>query len=822
MTPCRDLIRCAAPLAALIVIAAVCFAPLIAHPSFLMVDGNAPSVDHAKPGDPRGLGNDATYSFVPLHLWIARTITQFGHVPAWDSRGFGGRPLYSNPQSGVFYPPVWIAWVSGAPAALGWITVAHLIWGGIGIYVLVRSLNVGPLGATLAAATYQASPLLLAHTFEGHYPHVWAACWYPWAFWTYRRLRSGDLRRGLFLAPILAATLVVGHPQEALLLSLTLMVWTLADVVKSWRDGESRRGALRMTRWLTVLIMAAGIAAVHLVPEVTARAWLADNSDAPRGSEIPRRYHVEIFNAWQLLSPTALGDPSHYFGADNYWETVLSIGLVPLLLALLGAVKHPDRGLVRGWLFLALIAIWFACGRHLLLFALAYRVVPGIGWFRVPARALFLANVAGAVMAGLGVDVLRTRFTRPRDWQRFATIIVRVSVVLVVTLLAIRGFYQSDRPSRTAAAINNVLGGGGFWVSLCGIALMAWIGSGRSGPELRRWAVPMIVLLAVGELSGYGYRLVHVCPPERFLGQDNLGTALARLALEKSGSGPLRIKARDAFYGDLRAIASGIEKTNINDIFQIKHSALVYQLLYPVGAFQRRRLNDAMQDPVDLHKREIRQAVFDRLGVSYLVSDRFERDPGWPAALEGSLCSGPWMIQRNPSAMPRAYVVPKALPESADPHITIARFREVDPRDAVLMPVDPFAGTIQEQRQSFKAATWSRAEPDNPVIEVDTVAPGLLVISNTWMPGWTAEVDDRLTPVYRGDLCQQVVPLERGGHHKIALHYNEPGFRSGSIISMVAIVAWLIIYGASVWTSKEHWSSANIAKTSTARRAMGP
>ena len=31
-----------------------------------------------------------------------------------------------------------------------------------------------------------------------------------------------------------------------------------------------------------------------------------------------------------------------------------------------------------------------------------------MSWFRVPARALFLANLAGAVLAGLGVDSLRT------------------------------------------------------------------------------------------------------------------------------------------------------------------------------------------------------------------------------------------------------------------------------------------------------------------------------------------------------------------------------------------------------------------------------
>ena len=39
---------------------------------------------------------------------------------------------------------------------------------------------------------------------------------------------------------------------------------------------------------------------------------------------------------------------------------------------------------------------------------------------------------------------------------------------------------------------------------------------------------------------------------------------------------------------------------------------------------------------VDDYRRQIRQAVFDRMSVGYLVSDRFEADPGWPLAAQGA------------------------------------------------------------------------------------------------------------------------------------------------------------------------------------------
>ena len=123
-----------------------------------------------------------------------RVISLYGHLPFWDARGFGGHPLVGNPQSGMFYPPVWVVWWSGADSALGWLTIGHLLWGSFGVYALMRSAGQGRLAATVAASVYQASPLLLAQVFEGHYPHVWAVCWYPWAFWCYAQARTAVLK----------------------------------------------------------------------------------------------------------------------------------------------------------------------------------------------------------------------------------------------------------------------------------------------------------------------------------------------------------------------------------------------------------------------------------------------------------------------------------------------------------------------------------------------------------------------------------------------------------------------------------------------------
>jgi hypothetical protein len=654
----------------------------------------------------------------------------------------------------------------------------------------VRSVGAGRWSATIAAAIYQASPLLMAHTFEGHYPHVWAACWYPWAFWAFRDQRFSRLRGRLLLPVILTLTFLTGHPQEWLLLVLALSAWSAHDFWVAWRAREARQGVAQAVGWVVSLSLSIGLAAVELAPELAVKPWLARNADAPAGLEIPRRYHVWVLNAWQLLSPRALGGPTDYFGDDNYWETLLSTGLAPLVLAVVAALRHPDRKLVGGWLVLAAAAIWFSCGRHLGLYALAYLLVPGMSWFRVPARALFLANLAGVVLAGLGVETLRTRMADAHAWRKLGVRFSAIALALLTGLCLIRYAHAGDDSSRTAAASARVLGDACLRLTLAAITAVILMGSLARGPRTSRLAGGLLGLAAVCELGWYGFALLQVAPVERFSGCDRLAAALVSLETDSPGGGRLRIKARDSFCTDLQAAALGIAKTNVNDVFQLEHGTALYETLYPVAARQRRRWDLPMRDAVEDYKREIRQAVFDRTSVGYLVSDRFESDPGWPVAAQGSSSGSHWIIQRNPSALPRAYVVPAADVVADEQPFPAAQFRGVDPREKVLMSVDPLRQLPGGPRQAFTAAAWSSLDPDHPVLEVTTQAPGLLVITDTWMPGWTARVDGAITPIYRGNVAQRVIPVWNAGRHTITLDYDPPGFALGLQVTACSVVVW--------------------------------
>ena len=762
-----------------------CFGRLAADPSSLIVDADRPSVDHARrPGD-AAVGNDLTRLFLPHHLGIARSIARHGRLPTWDDRGFGGRPLVGNPQAGLFYPPAWLAWWSRAPATLGWITVAHLFWAGLGTYRLGRALGMGGWGSLVSAGCVQASPYVLAQVFEGHYPHVWAACWYPWAFDAAIRLRRGERLAALALPPILAATFLAGHPQEGYYLLIALGCWAAWDAVAAIRAGRRREAMTFGVGWMAVLALAVGLVGVELVPDAMAQEWGLRSARLP--ARMAGHYHLYPINALQLLGPGALGGPGDYFGHDNYWETVTSIGLIPLSLAMIAAAWSPDRRAVRGWLVLVGASLLFASGRKLGLFAVLFEVVPGMDRFRVPGRSLFLASLGASMLAGLGVEALRARSGEPwgRLARRFATF------AAVVALVVLAGGTSSHRPTasrkhgrvpevqRASMGLARLSRDPTFWLALGGMTAGLALGAIRPGG--RRAIAAALGLLGLAELGADGRALIVTSPASRFLGPDPISEAL--LLASPPGLEPPRIRAVDSLYGDLRAGQIGLTKTNVADSFQLQHAADLYETLYhlfEVGPFDR--------DAVAGGLRQVRQGVLDRMGVSLLVSDRLDDSPAWPEVASGTWEGSAFAVWRNPTALPRAYVVPRAevVPDDL---ATVARFPEFDPRRAVLMPSDPLDPT-RADRQPFTPAEWASTDPDRVIIRVSTEAPGLLVVADTRMPGWTATIDGKAAPVLKGNRAQRVVPLPEPGRHEVILRYEAPGLGIGLALTAGSALAW--------------------------------
>ncbi len=730
------------------------FGRLVVAPGALIVDGQRPGVDRATPPDAVAVGNDLTRLFLPHHARIAEAVAAHGRIPGWDPAGFGGRPLVGNPQAGLWYPPVWLAWRWWSPSALGWLTLAHLVWGACGVYTLARSQSLSRWPSAISSTLWCSSPYVLAQTFEGHYPHVWAASFAPWTF-----LAMGGRFRVWTVPALLALGVLTGHAQETYYLGLVLVVWMGVEAVRAKRLIP---GAIELS---LIGLISLGILAVEILPDLLMRKYVV----APfRPTAVDAaRYHVGAINLAQLVSPPSLGGPADYRGADNYWESLLSIGWTPLVLVLAGAWHFRRRGAVQAWVTLALLTGLFAFGRYYVVFDVLFAVTPGMTSFRVPSRSLFLTSLGVAMLAGFGVQAIQT------DRYQYALRNGFAFAGLLMVLLMAAGWILPV-PDVFLGGIRTTMSDSRFRLAFTGTALAClWQ---RFRPGDRRVLALAVGLLATAEMACYGFALIQVAPAARFLGPDPVGRAI----LAHRTEGAFRIRARDPFYGDARAFAIGLEKTNLNDSFQIRRAADLYERLYPM-------FGSPMPDRYpERFRPEVQGAVMRRMNVAFTITDRDTPDLGWPEAASGEWDGRPYTIRRNPEPLPRAYVVPRAEIVADGPAV-VDRFVDCDPRSAVLMTENPLRS---EARQPFTPASYTSLQADRVEVRVVTKAPGYLVVADTWMPGWSATDGGAAVEILRGNRAQRVIALERPGDHRIVMTYTPPGLAMGKAITICSVIAW--------------------------------
>jgi hypothetical protein len=86
-------------------------------------------------------------------------------------------------------------------------------------------------------------------------------------------------------------------------------------------------------------------------------------------------------------------------------------------------------------------------------------------------------------------------------------------------------------------------------------------------------------------------------------------------------------------------------------------------------------------------------------------------------------------------------------------------------------------------------------EAERTVVQTAAPRPALLVLTDSWDPGWKATVDGRDTPLRRVDYLIRGVGVPAGSH-RVELRYRPTSWRAGWIVSSLALV--LIVAAAMI------------------------
>jgi hypothetical protein len=194
---------------------------------------------------------------------VLRDIVAHGEFPYWNRYFSAGQPIAANPEHEVFYPLTWLILLPSYDLGYRLLIVVHIYIGLLGMYALLRSMELRRFASLFGAVSWGLGGLYLSYV--NLLPILFGAAWIPPVCLFARRfLLRRNLRDFGLAALMLGLQFLVGEPTTILQTGFILVCYGL---YRAWYDGRTAGGFLSRT-FLIGLISIGGlmIGAAQILP----------------------------------------------------------------------------------------------------------------------------------------------------------------------------------------------------------------------------------------------------------------------------------------------------------------------------------------------------------------------------------------------------------------------------------------------------------------------------------------------------------------------------------------------------------------------------
>lgn len=725
---------------------------------------------------------DQPYQFFPWKVFLLQSLAQ-GQLPLWNPYTNCGLPFVGNAQSAVFSPFNLISYLFTLNAIFVVTAILRLWVAGLFTYLFAREIKLSRNGALLAGLTFAFSGPVIAWL---HHPHTLVIVWLPAMLLATEKLLVQRSPKYLFLSGLfIGFQFLGGHPETSFHVLLAWGVYALYRTVsiEGWRPGRLWSHLQRLTLAAIIGILIGAVQTFPFLEAILNSATLAFRQEGARNS----LSLTKLFFQWQQW-PTGITVlvPS-FFGAEaqkNYWypysnsvEQNAYSGILPLALAIVAVwqcIKQrtlPNRQVVLFFYWMAVMSLGIALNLPL------FNVVNYLPIFSLVnnSRLRFVYGFAVAILAGLGFDYLiNTRTIRTAF--RILVIISLVNFLIVGTSFT------------------------GFIMVKNGFAHFGYAFTGKHwntfffNPLLY---LPIFVTLIWGICQSVLFKRYN---PPKWLGMVVLGVVLIdALLTEKSllpfidqqkvfpKPGAIQYLQQDPDI--YRIIGTDLTlQPNTNMVFELA-DLRGYDLVVPrrFEAFIQQVNGYYAISAFTLFKR-IDDNLLDLLNVKYALTDQNLGTP-WELVYQDA---GRVKVYRNPNVMPRAFIVYQAeIMDSADASLERLTDNAFDFRHSAILEQSPPDWTVSSNTSTPSGiAQIITYRPNHVIIQVETATEGLLILTDTYAPGWQAKIDSTAVPIYIADYTFRAVVVPAGTHH-VEFLYQPLSFYGGAAASLLALTCMM-------------------------------
>ena len=381
---------------------------------------------------------DMTRYYYPTKQ-ILREIVQHGEFPYWNRYFSAGQPIAANPEHEVFYPLTWLILLPSYDFGYRLEILIHIYIGLLGMYALLRSMEVRPPSAWMGALSFGLGGIYLSYI--NLLPILFCAAWLPLTCLFVRRfLLHRNIRDFAAAALFLGIQFLVAEPTTVMQTGVLIGMYAL---YRGWYSRPRVSKLITRVLWIAVISTTGFLlGAAQILPAI----------DHVRDSARSRPFDYDLVSAWSMpwpkfaefiypnvLGHISIGNVMWYWGGGLYsgmgspFLFSVYAGIAVIALAIGGAFARPRGG--RLVLIIFFLSSLFALGGHTPLLRWLYDA--GIATsIRYPEKFILMGVFTLIVFASQMLD----RMLEGDEDVRSGALGFAAASALVAAVIAISGF----------------------------------------------------------------------------------------------------------------------------------------------------------------------------------------------------------------------------------------------------------------------------------------------------------------------------------------------------------------------------------------------
>ncbi|MBI5773300.1 MAG: YfhO family protein [Verrucomicrobia bacterium] len=689
-----------------------------------------------------------------------------GEVPLWNPWSCNGLPFLAQWNTVALYPGTLIYLLLPMPWSLNVYVLAHLFFGGMGMYFLATRWSGNRFAAAAAGVLYAFNGVALNCLMW--FSHEAALGWMPWVVLaTQRAWREGG--RAIVIAALAGGMqMLTGSPEVILLTWGIAAALMLGDLLQR---NEQRKWQIKpkpLLRFLAIVLLVTGLAAAQLLPFLD----FLPHTDRDKDTVAALNWAMPVWGWANFLVPlfrcfvTGAGVCFQY-GQD--WTTSYYFGAGAFVLALLALwrVREPMAWFLGGLFGLSLV---LALGDDGFIFAWLRQLIPQLGLNRFTVKFVLITTFCLPLLAALAIAQLRAS-DEPASVRRWRNSVFAFGGIALAAMVFIVWWSYSH------PVLGELFTASWQHGLMRALYLVLILGGLCFLPRWRRdqfeW-LPRVALLVLLWLDVWTHAPTQnpAIPPE------SLASGVVREHWRQAGITPFpalggaRVFTPKGAYDQLDKKVMG--------------SPAQDYLAHRIGLFVDCNLLEnlpSMDGFFSLYVREQRGLW----SIIFFAPTNHSSAPLLDFMGVGltNCATNALVWNSRPSFMPLA--TGGQVPLFTDLGTTLRALNSTsfDPRRVVHLPPEA-AGKITATNAATVRVLNQQLSPHRLTFEVEADRPALFVLSQTHYHSWRAYRDGEAVPIWRANHAFQAVEL-KAGRQTVRFAYEDKAFRLGAAISLLTL-----------------------------------